>query len=178
MFLKSLILIFMGLFSGIAVSAGTFAFLLVIGVVPRMLRTTNLMDKVLAVEMVIVAGVVIGTIMALWDGVPYADVLASYGQRIGSWLTAAVRGLGHLLLIVYGLSAGIFVGCIAVALAEILDTFPIMFRRLKLSWEMGEKTTGQKTSKWQTIPLEWMLFSMAFGKLAGSLFSFFGGYKF
>ena len=57
-------------------------------------------------------------------------------------------------------SAGIFVGCIAVALAEILDTFPIFFRRLHLKDDVG------------TV----MLFVMAIGKMLGSLFYFLTGY--
>lgn len=178
MFLKSAILIFVGLISGISVSAGAFAFLLVIGVVPRLLRTTNLMDKVLLIEMMVCGGVVVGSICSLWGGIPFADDLAACGERIGSWIVPAVGGIGRVLMVIYGVSSGIFVGCIAVALAEILDTFPIMFRRMKLSWEMGEKQTGEKTSLWQTIPLEWVMFAMAFGKMTGSLFSFFGGYRF
>lgn len=63
--------------------------------------------------------------------------------------------LGPLLLCAYGLSAGIFVGSIAVALAEILNTFPIVFRR-----------TGIKTG------LFWVMLSMALGKLCGSLYYF------
>lgn len=163
MFLKSVLLVFLGFMSGTAVSAGTFAFLLVIGVVPRMLRTTNLMDKIITVETVITLGTICGCIMSLWDrdsyipGVTGKFSLGAGMEMLLSWL----EGAGHFLLGVYGISAGIFVGCIAVALAEILDTFPIMFRRFKL-----------------TKGLEWLMFAMAFGKLCGSLFSFLGGYNF
>ena len=44
---------------GVAVSAGTFAFILVIGVVPRMIRKMNLADKVICFENMIVLGVLI-----------------------------------------------------------------------------------------------------------------------
>ena len=64
------------------------------------------------------------------------------------------------MLTIFGMSAGIFVGCLAVALAEILDTFPIFFRRLNLKDEFGET----------------LLFVMAIGKMLGSLFFFFAGY--
>lgn len=56
------------------------------------------------------------------------------------------------LLCVYGISAGIFVGSIAVALAEILNTFPITFRRMGLK-----------------VGLFWVMLAMAAGKVAGSL---------
>ena len=68
-------------------------------------------------------------------------------------------GLGRWIIILYGLSTGIFVGCIAVALAEILHTFPIMFRRFKLK-------QGLKSA----------VFFMAFGKMAGAIFYFVSGY--
>ena len=49
---------------------------------------------------------------------------------------------------------------LADALAEILDVFPIFSRRLKI----------------QKYMLEGLLFVMALGKMAGSLFYFFAGY--
>ncbi len=42
---------------GVAVSAGTFAFILVIGVVPRMIKKMNLADRVISIENAIVLGV-------------------------------------------------------------------------------------------------------------------------
>lgn len=60
---------------------------------------------------------------------------------------------GIWVIIVFGLSAGIFTGCLAVALAEILNTFPIMFRRF-----------GIKDG------LSWIMLFMALGKMAGALY--------
>ena len=59
-----------------------------------------------------------------------------------------------------GISAGIFVGSIAVALAEILNTFPITFRRMGLK-----------------VGLFWVMLAMAAGKVAGSLYYFLGNFK-
>ena len=42
-----------------------------------------------------------------------------------------IPGLGWLTPFL-GIAVGVFVGCQAVALAEILNVFPIMFRRMKL----------------------------------------------
>ena len=56
-------------------------------------------------------------------------------------------------------SAGYFVGCMAVALAEIINAYPILYRRMKL--KMG---------------LEWMVATIAIGKMCGCLFYFFQGY--
>lgn len=62
---------------------------------------------------------------------------------------------GQMFLIVIGIFAGIFVGCLAIALAEVLDGIPIFARRIKL--KMG---------------LDIAIFSVAIGKLTGSLIYF------
>lgn len=144
MFLKSAFMIFVGFSSGIGVAAGTFAFLLVIRVIPRLLQKARLEYKVFYFENTVVRGILFGTILSLF----------TWKKK---WLFTL---LGRTLLTIYGLSSGIFVGCIAVALAEILDTFPIFFRRLQLKEEFHEA----------------LLFMMALGKMAGSLFFFLMGY--
>ena len=60
------------------------------------------------------------------------------------------------MLTLFGVSAGIFTGCLSVALAEILDTFPVFFRRAGIKEEYNEE----------------LLFVMALGKMLGSLFFF------
>lgn len=144
MFLKSIFLIFVGLCSGIGIAAGTFAFLLVIRVIPRMVQKAKLEHKIIYIENVVFRGILFGTILSLF----------SWKKKLLFVL------LGRSILTIAGLSAGIFVGCIAVALAEILDTFPIFFRRLHLKDDVG------------TV----MLFVMAIGKMLGSLFYFLTGY--
>lgn len=144
MFLKSVFMIFTGLASGIGVAAGTFAFLIVIRVIPRMIQKAKLEHKVIYIENIVFRGIMFGTVLSLF----------SWKKK---WLFEL---LGKTLLTIFGMSAGIFVGCLAVALAEILDTFPIFFRRIHLKDEFGEV----------------LLFTMALGKLIGSLFFFFTGY--
>ena len=144
MLLKSVFMIFVGLASGIGIAAGTFAFLLVIRVIPRMVQKAKLEHKIIYIENIVFRGIMFGTVLALF----------SWKKK---WLFSI---LGKTLLTIFGMSAGIFVGCLAVALAEILDTFPIFFRRMHLKDEFGEV----------------LLFMMALGKLVGSLFFFFAGY--
>ncbi len=144
MFLKSAILFGAGLCSGLGVAAGVFAFFLVMRVVPRMIQKANLNHKVIFIESVLMRGILFGTILSLF----------LWRKK---WLYVL---LGKSLLTIYGLSAGIFAGCIAVALAEILDTFPIFFHRLHLKEYLSEG----------------LLFVMAVGKMVGSLFYFMGGY--
>lgn len=128
---------------GIAVSAGTFAFILVIGVVPRMIKKNNMANHIFAIENSIVLGVMVGAIFSVFE----------WKARF------PIPWMAHVMVAIYGLAAGIFVGCIAVALAEILNTFPILFRRLYIN-----------------RGLSWVMIAMAFGKLAGSMYYFFCGY--
>lgn len=106
MWIRHLFLGFTGLAAGSAVAAGTFAFIIVIGVVPRMIAKCNLAKYTVLFENMIVFGGIAGNLISVFTGLPLP--------------------LGRGLLMLFGLSAGIFVGCIAVALAEILNTFPIL----------------------------------------------------
>lgn len=144
MFLKSVVAIIVGLCAGVGIAAGTFAFLLVIRVIPRMVQKAKLEHRVIYIENIVFRGIMFGTILSLF----------SWKKK---WLFSL---LGKTVLTIFGISAGIFVGCLAVALAEILDTFPIFFRRIHLKEEYGEG----------------LLFVMALGKMIGSLFFFLTGY--
>lgn len=144
MFLKSLFLILVGLCAGTGIAAGTFAFLFVIRVIPRMIQKAKLEHKVIYIENVVFRGIMFGTLLSLF----------SWKKK---WLFTL---LGRSVLTLMGLSAGVFIGCFAVALAEILDTFPIFFRRLHIKDDFG------------TV----LIFVMAAGKMLGSLFFFLAGY--
>ena len=144
MLLRFAALLLVGFSAGIGVSAGTFAFLLVIHVIPRIIQKTKLERKVIFLENTIITGILLGTLLSLFDW-------------SGGWLPAL---WGNLLLLIFGSAAGVFVGCTAIALAEILDTFPIFFRRLRI----------QENRAWILI------FSMAIGKSLGALLYFWFGY--
>ena len=124
--------------AGGATAAGTFAFIMIIGVVPRLVAKLKRATDTMRFENAITLGGVIGSVLSLFE-----DLRVPFGQP---------------LLLMFGLSAGIFVGGIAVALAEILNTFPILFRRFHIK-----------------EGLFWVMTSLAFGKLLGSLFFFIAG---
>lgn len=132
MWIKEIFLGFIGLTSGFAVSAGVFAFIVTLGVVPRFAGKTHTSNKVMTYENAIFLGGMFGNLMSI------------FGFSLP---------LGLILLCVFGLSAGIYTGCLAVALAEILDAFPIMFRRTRMK-----------------IGQEWILVAMAFGKAIGAVY--------
>ncbi len=140
MFIRHIFMGLCGLAAGVGVSAGTFAFLIVVGVIPRMIGKANRAAETLHFENAVICGGIAGTVLSVFPGISIP--------------------FGVPLLCIYGLSAGIFVGCIAVALAEILDTFPITFRRLHIK----EGLCG-------------VMFAMALGKCLGALFYFLQGYR-
>lgn len=135
MWIRHLFLGFIGLAAGSAVAAGTFAFIIVIGVVPRMIAKCSLAKHTVLFENMIVLGGIVGNLVSVFTGIPIP--------------------VGHWILVLFGFCAGIFVGCIAVALAEILNTFPILFRRFQIK---------------EGLP--WVMLFMALGKSAGSLYYF------
>ncbi len=62
---------------------------------------------------------------------------------------------GRPALAVFGLAVGIFVGCLVMSLAETLKTLPVISRRIRLS-----------------VGLQYLILSIAAGKLTGSLLFF------
>lgn len=100
-----------GLSAGMVVAAGLFSFISELGVVSDFADRTHTGEHILLYENSVALGGILGNIFFL------------YGIRIpfGGWL-----------LPVFGLFGGIFVGCWSMALAEILNVFPIFVRRVKL----------------------------------------------
>ena len=66
--------------------------------------------------------------------------------------------LGHLVLGIFGLGSGIFVGCLVMSLAETLKALPVISRRIRLA-----------------VGLQYVILSVALGKLFGCLVYFLGG---
>ena len=86
-----------------------------------------------------------------------ADVLSVFPIRRS--LGSGPHILLTVLLVMIGIFAGIFVGCLSIALAEVLDGIPIFARRVKL--KMGVSTA---------------VLAIALGKIAGSLIYFINGF--
>lgn len=108
---KQVILGILGLSAGFGVAAGLFSFIIGLGVVSDFADRTHTGDHILFYEDCIALGGMLGNIF--WV----------YHIRIPN---------GEWLLPVFGLFSGIFVGCWAMALAEVLNIFPIFVRRVKL----------------------------------------------
>lgn len=135
MWINWMMLAFLGLSFGLAISAGLFAFLIGLGVVSDFADRTHTGKYVTLYEDCIVLGGILGNLFWIYE----AEFLK------GGWLLAG-----------FGLLSGIFVGCWSMALADILNIFPIFIRRAKI-------TTG----------LSWLIVGMALGKSLGALLYFY-----
>lgn len=144
--LQGIGLFLLGGAAGIATSAGLMAILITLGVIPRIMGRMQLAENVFLIETMLTIGGVAGCVLSFGMG--------NWTLGLGHKGIAGI--LGQLLLGVYGIGAGVFVGCQAIALAEILNIFPIMFRRMKLQ-----------------IGLPVILLVMAAGKIVGAWISFF-----
>lgn len=131
MFFRQLLLGFFGFAAGGITSAGVFAFITAIGLVQRLAAKSGTAARVRIYEDCIIAGGTLGNLLFLYQ-------FPLWG--------------GQLLCALIGLSYGVFIGCLIMSLAETLDVFPILCRRLRLS-------TG--------VP--WIVLSLALGKGLGSL---------
>lgn len=135
---KQMILAVFGLSSGMLVAGGLFAFIVSLGVVSDFADRTHTGNKILLYEDAVMLGGILG------------NVVYMYQVRLFQ---------SPLLLGIFGLFAGIFVGCWAMALAEILNVFPIFIRRAKLL---------------KGIP--YIILSIAIGKGIGATLYFFRGW--
>lgn len=132
---RQILLGILGLSAGFGVAAGLFSFIVGLGVVSDFADRTHTGDHVLFYEDCIAAGGILGNVFWIYQlKIPY-----------GGWL-----------LPIYGLFSGIFVGCWSMALAEVLNIFPIYVRRVKLL---------------KGIP--YLILGMALGKGLGALLYFY-----
>lgn len=111
MWAEQVLLAVIGLSGGMAAAAGLFSFIVELGVVADFADRTHTAEHLLFYEECVALGGIAGNFI--------------YVFRIGIPLSTP-------LLAVLGLLWGIFVGCWAMALAEILNVFPVFMRRLKI----------------------------------------------
>lgn len=148
----TLFLIVFGASYGLLAAAGVFTVLVAVGLVPRFAGRTHTAGKVVLYEEMVILGTILGCVLS---------VFSRYFQ-IGAWLQQCFPTLERQLLIagnavqgLYGIFAGMFIGCLALAIAEMLDSIPIFARRISFRHGLGFAILG-----------------MAAGKLCGSLVYF------
>ena len=136
---------------GLLSSGGVFTVFVTVGIIPRFADKTHTAHKIIWYENCIVAGTIVGCLCSV-----YKENIKELGGAAALSMASNPELWGGLLLAVFGIFAGMFVGCFAIAIAEMLDTIPIFTRRIKLGKGMGIV----------------MLF-LALGKTIGALFYFY-----
>ena len=152
-----------GLSSGLLVSAGIFTVLLAVGLAPRFVGMTHTAKKTFLYEGCIMSGAVLGTFFSVIPALFHTGEwlrgqLQIFSAAAGSWLLSAADIFGEVFLAAAGLFMGMFVGCLALAIAEMLDSIPIFARRISYRHGLGIA-----------------VLAVALGKLAGSLYYFWQG---
>lgn len=149
MWIESVILAICGVGFGLMVSAGVFTVLFVVGLLPRFASKTNTARYEIFYEEAIMAGTMLGCIVSIFD-FPFR-----FGEAIRKLPAMPYETITNLLLVLIGVFTGIFVGCLALAIAELLDSIPIFARRMKLHGGFGIIVAG-----------------IALGKLVGAIIYF------
>lgn len=130
--LQETVLAIIGFAGGVSVAAGTFALITALGIIPRLASRMGVAEHVYKLESAIVLGGTIGSLLSVYH----------FPMRIGD-----------VGIIIFGLFAGIFVGCLSMALAEVIRVFPILCQRINLNYG-----------------IYLLIFMMAAGKALGTLY--------
>ena len=127
-----------GFSAGVVVAGGLFGFIVSLGVISDFADRTHTARRIFLYEDAVALGGIVGNILYTFQ-MQFPDL--------------------HWLLGVFGLLAGIFVGCWAIALTEVLNVFPIFSRRIRLAKGFG-----------------FIILGIAIGKGIGSLLYFIKGW--
>ncbi len=107
----NILLAIIGFSSGVAVASGVFALISILGVIPRLCDRMGYASKSYLMETLIALGGTVGGIITVFHiSIP-----------VGIWILA-----------VFGLFAGIYIGALAMALAEEIRVIPIVCQRTRL----------------------------------------------
>jgi len=152
MILRKLLVIALGSTFGFLSAAGVFTVLAAVGLVPRFAGRTHTANKVYLYEEMVIWGTVFGCFVSVFEErcQAYQALTSRMPQYMWLWQWG-----GKAFLAFAAIFAGMFVGSLALAIAEMLDGLPILARRI--SFHGG---------------VFYVVFAMALGKLAGSLFYF------
>ncbi len=149
------ILIFAGISFGLLSAAGVFTVFSAVGLVPRFAGKTHSAKEIMLYENMIVLGTIAGGVVSIWPDT---------WNRVFSRMEVVTKNAAfwqwfqNFWLIVIGLFSGMFVGCLALSIAEMLDSIPIFTRRISFQKGIGLAVC-----------------SVAAGKLCGALFYFING---
>lgn len=154
-FLKWILLAVCGFSFGMLSSAGVFTVLASVGLIPRFAGKMHVAGKVFALEEAVILGTIAGGCLSVFPGYGKIGSYVLAHEFFGVETVLIWKWTGNILLAAGGFFSGIFVGCLAFAIAEMLDSIPIFSRRIGFRHGLGVAITAA-----------------AFGKLIGSLIYF------
>lgn len=132
--MKIILIILIGIAGGITVGSAIAAFFTLLKFVARIAQITETWDNIALYEYCMVGGAVLGSVLC------YGDINF---------------GLNKFMIILIGLSSGIFLGLFTSALAEVLNVIPVFAKKFKIKHE-----------------LTYVIAALILGKVFGSLFYF------
>lgn len=150
--LKGIFLCILGGSFGLLAAAGVFTVLTAVGLVPRFAGKTHTAKKVFLFEEMVIFGTILGSFISVF---PEYSQIGLFLQENLPQFTSLWLGLGQAVQIVVGLFGGMFIGCLALSIAEMLDSIPIFARRISFRHGIGLA-----------------ILSVAIGKLCGSFIYF------
>ena len=119
--------------SGVAISGGYFAFISMIGIFPKLLEKVKGARHYMLIECLLAYGASLANLLYVFN-IPFH-----------------ITWVGYTVVCLFG---GIFVGCLAGALTEVLNVIPIALRRFSVRRNMP-----------------YVIYGLAAGKLVGSVIS-------
>lgn len=152
MLFRQLLLIVAGASYGLLSAAGVFTVLVAVGLIPRFAGRTHTARYILLYEEMVIFGTLAGCFVTVF---PEYSQWGSYLREGFPEYMSLWRVAGVGVQAVFGLFAGMFIGCLALAIAEMLDSIPIFARRISFRHGLG-----------------WAILGMAAGKICGALFYF------
>lgn len=156
MLIKQIFMAVLGASFGMIVSGGVFTVLISVGLIPRFAGKMHIAKHIFILEEMVVLGTVAGDFFSIFSDYGNIGEWVLSNRVFGADYTAALwRVTGDIILIIFGIFSGIFVGCLALAIAEMLNTIPIFSRRIGFRHGLGIA-----------------ILAVALGKLAGSLIYF------
>ncbi len=150
--IKMLFLGILGISYGLLAAAGVFTVLVAVGLVPRFAGKTHTAKNVILYEEMVIVGTITGSFLSIF---PQLFQFGRWWQLTFPQQDTLFRTTGFLLQLFFGLFSGMFIGCLALAIAEMLDSIPIFTRRISFRHGIGLA-----------------VLSMAIGKFSGSLLYF------
>lgn len=127
--LQTCLSVLIGFSGGVMVAAGLFTLTTSLGIMTRLAQLSHTAGYIHKYEMTVAVGAVAGNLL---------------------WMYRPFFGFGLPGMVLFGMLSGIYVGCLIGAIAEILNAFPVFFRRMKIHEKIG-----------------WVLLALAIGKVLG-----------